>query len=75
MKDTILKSMKRHDIVEMVYLAKDGCITKRRVKVFKAYANTFQAYCFTKKAKRTFYYDYVLAAVPVIRKEREDISS
>lgn len=75
MKDTIVKGMKRQDILEMVYFAKDGNITKRRVKVIKAYHDTFQAYCFTKQAKRTFYFDNVLAAVPVIRREREDVIS
>ena len=75
MKDTIVKGMKRQDILEIVYLAKDGNITKRRVKVIKAYHDTFQAYCFTKQAKRTFYFDHVLAAVPVIRREREDVIS
>ena len=73
MKDNIVKIMKRHEILEMVYLAKDGNITKRRVKVIKSYHDTFQAYCFMKQAKRTFYFNNVLAAVPVIRKEREDV--
>ncbi|WP_017380935.1 hypothetical protein [Paenisporosarcina sp. TG-14] len=75
MKDTIIKYMKRQNIVEMIYLAQNGNITKRRVKVVKAYEDTFQAYCFTKQAKRTFYFDHVLAVVPVIRKEREDVIS
>ncbi|MDX1805534.1 MAG: transcriptional regulator [Paenisporosarcina sp.] len=75
MKDTIVKAMKRQDILEMVYFAKDGNITKRRVKVIKVYQDTFQAYCFTKQAKRNFYFDNVLAAVLVIRREREDVIS
>ncbi|QBP39700.1 transcriptional regulator [Paenisporosarcina antarctica] len=75
MKDTIIKYMQRQNSVEMIYLARDGNITKRRVKVIKACEDTFQAYCFTKKAKRTFYFDHVLAVVPVIRREREDVIS
>lgn len=75
MKDTICKYMKRQNSVEMIYVAQNGNITKRRVKIIKANEDTFQAYCFTKQAKRTFYFDHVLAVVPVIRKEREDVIS
>ena len=75
MKETIIKYMQRQDNVEMIYLARNGNITKRRVKVIKACEDTFQAYCFTKQAKRTFYFDHVLAVVPVSRKEREDFIS
>ena len=75
MKEVIVKGMKRHDVLEMVYLAKDGEISKRRVKVIKSYHDTFQAFCFTKQAKRTFYYEQILAVIPVIRKEREGVIS
>lgn len=75
MKEIIVKGMKRHDVLEMVYLAKDGKISKRRVKVIKSSHDTFQAFCFTKQAKRTFYYEQILAVIPVIRKEREGVIS
>ena len=75
MKEVIVKGMKRHDVLEMVYLAKDGKISKRRVKVLKSYHDTFQAFCFTKQAKRTFYYEQILAVIPVTRKERKEVIS
>lgn len=75
MKDTISKYMKRQNSVEMIYVAQNGNITKRRVKIIKDNEDKFQAYCFTKQAKRTFYFEHVLAVVPVIRKEREDVIS
>lgn len=70
MKEQLVKAMQRNQIVNMMYLAKDGSITKRRVKVIKIVGDSFQAYCFTRQAKRTFMIDSVLAVVPIIHKER-----
>ena len=71
MRDQLVKAMQRNLIVNMMYLAKSGEVTKRRIKIIKIVGDTFQAYCFTKQAKRTFIINNVLAVVPVSRKERE----
>ncbi|MGE7621669.1 transcriptional regulator [Viridibacillus sp. NPDC096237] len=71
MKEQLLKAMQRNQLIDLMYMSKGGEITKRRVKVIKMTANSFQAYCFVKNAKRTFIIENVLAAVPVIYKERE----
>ena len=55
----------------MMYMAKDSKVSKRRVKVIKIVGDSFQAFCFTRQAKRTFMIDSVLAIVPVFHKERE----
>ncbi len=70
MKEQLVKAMQRNQIVNMMYIAKDGSITKRRVKVIKIIGESFQAYCFIRQAKRTFMIDSVLAVVPNIHKER-----
>lgn len=73
MKEQLIKAMQRNQLLNMMYMAKDGAVSKRRVKVIKIVGNSFQAYCFTRQDKRTFMIDSVLAVVPVILKEREVI--
>ena len=67
MKEQLIKAMQRNQLVNMMYLAKDGKVSKRR----KIVGDSFQAYCFTRQAKRTFMIDSVLAVVPVFYKGRE----
>lgn len=73
MKEQLMRVMQRNQIVDIMYMAKDGAITKRRIKLVKIAGELAQAYCFTKQAKRTFIIDNILAAVPVINKERHVI--
>ncbi|MBD8026403.1 transcriptional regulator [Ureibacillus sp. Re31] len=72
-KELLLKVMQRNQLVDMMYIAKNGEITKRRIKVIKVSEDKFNAYCFLKHANRLFCIDNVLALLPVIRKEREVI--
>lgn len=71
MRDQLVKAMQRNQIVNMMYMAKDGTVSKRRIKIIKVVGDTFHAYCFTKQAKRTFLIGSILAVTPVIRKERD----
>lgn len=71
MKEQLIKAMQRNQFLNMMYMAKDGKVSKRRIKIIKIAGDSFQAYCFTRQAKRTFMIDSVLAVVPVIHKERE----
>ena len=73
MKGQLLKVMQRNQLVDMMYIAKSGEISKRRIKVIRITDDSFSAFCFLKNAKRTFKIDNILALVPVIRKEREVI--
>lgn len=70
MREQILKAMKRHQLIDVIYMAKNGDITKRRVKVLKIAGGSLQVYCYTKNAKRTLILEQVLAVKPVILKER-----
>lgn len=71
MKEQLIKAMQHNQLVVLMYISQTGEITKRRVKLIKIVGDRFQAFCFTKHAKRTFITDNVLAVMPVLRKERE----
>ncbi len=73
MKEQLLKMLERNQLVDMMYFAKNGEITKRRIKVISVSDSTFKAYCFVKHASRTFTIDNVLSMFPVVRREREVI--
>lgn len=73
MKAQILKAFKYQQLVDMMYMANDGSISKRRVKILKVTGDSFQAYCFLRHKKRTFKIDNVLSMMPVIHKERQII--
>ena len=68
MKDQIKKAMQYNQILDIMHIAKDYTITKRRIKLIKIAGDTVQAYCFNRHAKRTFKIDNILAVYPVISK-------
>jgi predicted DNA-binding transcriptional regulator YafY len=68
-KNSIVKAMQYGRIIDIMYMAKNGEVTKRRIKVLKIYSESFQAYCFLRNTKRTFLIVNVLALIPVERKE------
>ncbi|WP_342573686.1 transcriptional regulator [Solibacillus sp. FSL K6-1781] len=68
MKEQIKKAMQYNQIIEIMYIAKDNAITKRRIKLIKIAGDTIQAYCFTRHAKRTFKMENILAVYPVMSK-------
>ena len=67
------KYFNRGQHVELIYLSKSNEISRRRVKILKVQDSSFQAYCFKKKAKRTFLITNVLAIAPVSPKESKVI--
>ncbi len=73
MKAQIQKAFSYQQLVDMMYIAKDGSISKRRVKILSIRGDSFQAYCFLRHKKRTFKIDNVLSLMPVIVKERQII--
>lgn len=68
MKDQLLRAMKNNQIVDIMYMANDGAITKRRIKPSTIKGEAMQAYCFARGAKRLFKIDNILAIMPVIKK-------
>ncbi len=69
MRDALIKSVEYNESLDMMYLAKDGSISKRRINVLQVGEISFRAYCFLRKSKRTFTIDNVPALVPVKTKE------
>ncbi len=73
MRNQLLKSMERDVLLDMMYMDKNGGVSKRRIQVIQIGEGSFRAFCFLRKSKRTFTIDNVLALVPVIRRERSVI--
>lgn len=72
-KGQLIRSLRFNQLLDVMYLAKSGAVTKRRIKVLKIHDEIFQAYCFSKQAKRTFTIENVLACVPVTSREKDVI--
>lgn len=70
MRKTLVRAVNYGETLDMMYLAKDGSITKRRVNVLQVGEKSFRAYCHLRQSKRTFVIENVLALVPVIDRER-----
>lgn len=73
MREQLMKAMQRNQLVNIMYVAKDGSVTKRCVKVIKIVGDLFQAFCFTRCAKRAFLISNVLVVIPFVSKGREVI--
>ena len=66
----LIKSMERNFMVDMMYMAKDCNISKRRFKVLWDDEGAFRAYCYLWNSNRTFKFDKTLALVPISIRER-----
>lgn len=73
MRETLERAVRYGETLDMMYLAKDGSITKRRINVLQVGVKSFRACCHLRKSKRTFAIYNVLALVPVIQRERNVI--
>ncbi|GKV54219.1 hypothetical protein NCCP2222_01660 [Sporosarcina sp. NCCP-2222] len=73
MRKTLDKSVRYGEELYMMYMAADGTISRRRIKVLQVGEVSFRAYCYLRKSKRTFSIESVLALVPVIDRERRAI--
>ena len=70
MRNKLVKSVEYSEHLDMMYMAADGSISKRRISVLQVGEVSFRAYCYLRKSKRTFTIDNILALVPVHKKER-----
>jgi predicted DNA-binding transcriptional regulator YafY len=68
-RNELMKSIEYNESLDMMYMAKDGLISKRRINVLQVGEVSFRAYCHLRGSKRAFTIDNVLALVPVIQKE------
>lgn len=70
MRTELEKAYRYKELLDMIYMAKDGQITKRRIQVIQVGERTFRAYCNLRQSKRTFRIEDVLALIPVRHKEQ-----
>lgn len=70
MRRTLERALNNGETLDMMYLAKDGSITKRRINVLQLGDSSFRAYCYLRKSKRTFIIENVLALAPIIEHGR-----
>lgn len=54
-------------IVEIIYMAADGCISQRLVEIRKVKGGFIRAWCHTSRQARTFRVDRILAVHPASR--------
>ncbi len=70
MRYSLEKALRYGEILEVMYMAKDGSVSKRKIRVLTIHEKTFTAYCLLRNSKRTFLIDNVLAVVPVMVREK-----
>lgn len=69
-RNNLIKALERNYRVEIVYLANDGSVSKRKIKVIQVGDKSFRGYCYLRKSSRTFNFDNILALMPVIQREQ-----
>lgn len=70
MRDNLIKAMETNDEVDIIYLAKNGQVSQRRIKVLQINEDLIKAYCYLRRSNRTFKITNILAFVPTISNER-----
>ena len=56
----LIKSMEWNGVLDLIYMAKDGVISKRSIKILPVGDVSFSAYCYLRKSNRTFKIDNIL---------------
>ncbi|MBM7622055.1 putative DNA-binding transcriptional regulator YafY [Bacillus tianshenii] len=65
---------KQQTSIEMIYLAKSGQITQRKVSLLQLNGQSVFAYCHLRNRKRTFILENILSFVP-LKDNRNTLSS
>lgn len=73
MRIELIKSMEWNHVLDMVYRAKDGAISRRSITILQVGDVLVRAYCYLRKSNRTFEIDNILVLVSVTSKERISI--
>lgn len=71
MREQMVKAIKFQQVLEVVYMDKAGKLSKRRIKVLNLHGEKMWVWDYSRRAKRTFIVDHVLACQPVLQRERE----
>jgi len=59
------KMAKYGEQLEMIYVTSEGTMSQRRIKVLKVNEEVLHAYCYFRRAHRTFKIENILALVPI----------
>ena len=70
MRIELVESLEWIGVLDRVYMAKDGAISKRSIKRRQAGNVSVRAYCYLQKSNRAFKIDNFLACVPFTSSER-----
>ena len=73
MRNELMKLCKRKEQAEMIYMRADGQLTKRRLQILTVGTDSFTAYCYLRRSKRTFKMDRVLSVQRIERREPQAI--
>ena len=69
MREKLIEAIEYGELMDMMYLAQDGTISRRRIRVMKVGDVLVRAHCFLRGSKRTFIIDNILALHRVKYKE------
>ncbi len=70
MRIELIKSMEWNHVLDMIYMAKEGAMSKRSIKILQVGDVSVRAYCYLRKSNSPFKIDNVLALVPITSIER-----
>lgn len=69
MQHDIEKYLASGQLVEIIYLDRHGCISKRRLRIHSVRDGHVKAYCFSRHAYRVFTVENILAVFPVVKRD------
>lgn len=69
MNGLLKRSLESGEILEMIYLCNKNEISQRKIKVIEIYADTFRAFCFSRRQSRIFKKSNVLS-IGLVRRRK-----
>ncbi|WP_053220401.1 WYL domain-containing protein [Virgibacillus senegalensis] len=71
METTLQRAMENKKMVEMIYMAKNGRLSQRIVRILQIKEEQIVAYCYSRRQVRTFRLENILAIHPVKKFQRK----
>ncbi len=67
----ILHELQRYlsigDAIEIIYMDRSNCFTKRKIKLISIDTNYVHAFCYSRRAPRVFFITNILAVFPLTK--------
>ncbi|MGG3803190.1 hypothetical protein [Metabacillus fastidiosus] len=70
MRGLLLRAVSNNVVLEMIYQDNKGIISQRKIKVLTLSEDSFRAFCYSRKQKRTFKLGNILSIGPAERVKR-----